>query len=101
MNACDYSIRRFNHARNLSHVVVGKGTPKDKMADDKSVQEFVNLTGASVEIARSLLEACSGNLELAIGMHLDSMPVPSDLQNRGLEEPDPAPSSAPSTYEET
>ncbi|XP_019850661.1 PREDICTED: UBX domain-containing protein 7-like [Amphimedon queenslandica] len=70
---------------------------------DKSVQDFMNLTGASAEIARSLLEACSGNLELAIGMHLDTV-TPHDHSNHGLEESDhtpPSSSLSPSTYQET
>lgn len=40
------------------------------------VSQFVNVTGASKDIARSLLEACNGNLEMAIEMHLDSCEVP-------------------------
>lgn len=40
------------------------------------VTQFVNVTGASKDIARSLLEACNGNLEMAIEMHLDSCEVP-------------------------
>lgn len=70
---------------------------------DKSVEDFMNLTGASAEIARSLLEACSGNLELAIGMHLDTV-NPTDHNNHGLEESDHTPLSSslsPSTYQET
>ena len=40
------------------------------------IEQFVNVTGASEEIARSMLEACNGNLEMAIEMHLDSSEVP-------------------------
>lgn len=40
------------------------------------IEQFVNVTGASKEIARSMLEACNGNLEMAIEMHLDSCEVP-------------------------
>lgn len=41
------------------------------------VSQFVNVTGASKDIARSLLEACNGNLEMAIEMHLDSCEAPA------------------------
>ncbi|KAL9965725.1 hypothetical protein ACROYT_G029567 [Oculina patagonica] len=40
------------------------------------VSQFVNVTGASKDIAKSLLEACNGNLEMAIEMHLDSCEGP-------------------------
>lgn len=43
------------------------------------VAQFVNVTGASKDIARSLLEACNGNLEMAIEMHLDSCEAPESL----------------------
>ena len=39
---------------------------------DAKVEQFVMVTGAPLEVARSLLEACSGNLDLAINMHLES-----------------------------
>lgn len=40
------------------------------------VDQFVNVTGASKAIAKSLLEACNGNLEMAVEMHLDSCEDP-------------------------
>ncbi|KAJ7330648.1 UBX domain-containing protein 7 [Desmophyllum pertusum] len=40
------------------------------------VEQFVSVTGASKAIAKSLLEACNGNLEMAIEMHLDSCEGP-------------------------
>ena len=43
------------------------------------VSQFVNVTGASKDIARSLLEACNGNLEMAIEMHLDSYEAPESM----------------------
>ena len=36
------------------------------------IDQFVNITGTSKKIAKSILEACNGNLEMAIEMHLDS-----------------------------
>lgn len=45
------------------------------------VSQFVNVTGASKDIARSLLEACNGNLEMAIEMHLDSCEAPESMAN--------------------
>ena len=38
---------------------------------EKSVDQFVAVTGASVEDARNLLEACGGNLDLAVNMHME------------------------------
>ena len=40
------------------------------------VDQFVNVTGASKAIAKSLLDACNGNLEMAVEMHLDSCEHP-------------------------
>ena len=39
--------------------------------DSSLVEQFVNITGASESRAQVLLNACSGNLEMAIGMHLE------------------------------
>ena len=39
--------------------------------DAAKLEQFVSVTGASREVARSLLEACGGNLDLAINMHLE------------------------------
>ena len=36
------------------------------------IDQFVSVTGTSKKIAKSMLEACNGNLEMAIEMHLDS-----------------------------
>ena len=38
---------------------------------DGKINQFVAVTGASVEDARVLLEACCGNLDLAVNMHLE------------------------------
>ena len=35
------------------------------------IDQFVAVTGASVETARSLLEACGGNVDLAVNMHME------------------------------
>lgn len=39
---------------------------------DGKVSQFVAITGASSDVARRLLEACGGNLDLAVNMHLES-----------------------------
>lgn len=39
---------------------------------DENVERFISLTGTSVDIAKNLLEACAGNLDMAINMHLDN-----------------------------
>ena len=38
---------------------------------DAKVAQFVSVTGALAEVAHRLLEACGGNLDLAINMHLE------------------------------
>ena len=35
------------------------------------MEEFKVITGAPSEVARCLLEACGGNLELAVNMHME------------------------------
>ena len=44
---------------------------------DTGISQFVAVTGASSEVAKRLLEACGGNLDLAINMHLESGGSPS------------------------
>ena len=39
---------------------------------DSNVSQFVAITGAASDVARRLLEACGGNLDLAVNMHLES-----------------------------
>ncbi len=43
----------------------------DDKSDPSLVEQFVNITGASESRAQALLKACNGNLEMAIGMHLE------------------------------
>lgn len=38
---------------------------------DAKIQQFLAVTGSSEQVARSLLEACGGNLDLAVSMHLE------------------------------
>ena len=40
--------------------------------DDQKIQQFTSITGAPVEEAKSLLEACNGDVNMAVSMHLDS-----------------------------
>ncbi len=58
------------------------------MSDEK-ITEFVTITGASEEVAKSLLNVCNGNLEMAINMQMEGVQThdPQDLQSR------PGPSS--------
>ncbi len=39
---------------------------------DGKVQQFISITGTSVAEARGMLEACGGDLQLAVGMYLES-----------------------------
>eukprot|EP00794_Sanderia_malayensis_P011200 gene11200-12375_t len=55
------------------------------MADD--LQQFMSITGANQAIAEHLLEACDGNVQLAIEMHLDGGFTQADSAvNRQVEE---------------
>lgn len=58
-----------------SSVVKFKMAARTKISSSL-VEQFVSVTGASKAIAKSLLEACNGNLEMAIEMHLDSCEGP-------------------------
>lgn len=44
----------------------------DDVSHDEAMSQFCGVTGASEEIAQSLLEACNWNLDMAISMHLDT-----------------------------
>ena len=46
------------------------------------VEQFVSITGATERRAQTLLEVCNGNLEMAIGMHLEE-PESSRNQTQG------------------
>lgn len=49
------------------------------MADRESkIEEFVAITGASREIAKSLLTVCNDNLEMAINMQMEGVQVEKD-----------------------
>jgi len=41
------------------------------MAADEQVEQLVAVTGVSKEMATNLLEACGGNLEMAVNMHME------------------------------
>lgn len=38
---------------------------------DPIVEQFIAITGVPYDVARGLLEACGGNLELAVNMHME------------------------------
>ena len=39
---------------------------------DARIDQFMSVTGASREVANSMLEACNGDVQLAISIHLES-----------------------------
>ena len=39
---------------------------------ESKISEFVAVTGASEEDARGLLEACAGDLDMAVNVHMES-----------------------------
>ncbi|XP_061187541.1 UBX domain-containing protein 7-like [Saccostrea echinata] len=43
----------------------------------EKIEQFCSITGADREVGRNLLEACNGNLELAIDMHMDTGGFPA------------------------
>ena len=51
------------------------------MSKENDVDEFIKLTGASIEVAKMFLKACSGNLEMAVGMHLDQISSAQRVDN--------------------
>ena len=38
---------------------------------DHKIQQFLAVTGSTSQVAKSMLEACDGNLDMAINMHLE------------------------------
>ena len=54
------------------------------MADEeklKHVEQFMSITGAGKDTAISMLEACSGNIQLAVDMYLESNDGPSPVSH--------------------
>ncbi|XP_046357533.1 UBX domain-containing protein 7-like [Haliotis rufescens] len=43
----------------------------ENIVDDSKIEQFCAVTGSSSEAAKELLRVCCGNLEMAIGMHMD------------------------------
>ena len=89
MNICSQNLsRQFStlcprvETVSRAHLVSGqfKMAARTKISASL-VSQFVNVTGASKDIARSLLEACNGNLEMAIEMHLDACEAPESMAN--------------------
>ena len=39
---------------------------------DQKIHQFMSVTGSSEDIARTYLEACAGDITMAIGMHLEN-----------------------------
>ena len=46
-------------------------TTRKQPAMDAKVKQFVAVTGSTPQVARNMLEACAGNLDMAINMHLE------------------------------
>lgn len=56
------------------------------------INQFISVTGASADAARKLLNACAGNLELAIDMYMEDGAPPSET---GTSNVDRSPISIP------
>lgn len=50
------------------------------------IAEFVNVTGAKRERAKSLLDVTNGNLEMAIEMHFDSCPTENQASSSAVQD---------------
>ena len=59
------------HARRGLYIPAHVGGVCAKVMDSK-ISEFVAVTGASLEDARGLLEACHGDLDMAVNMHMET-----------------------------
>ncbi|XP_019922275.3 UBX domain-containing protein 7 isoform X2 [Magallana gigas] len=61
----------------------------------EKIEQFCSITGADQEVGKNLLEACNGNLELAIDMHMDSggpsAPPPTDQGGASAQPSQPLP----------
>ncbi|XP_064639212.1 UBX domain-containing protein 7-like isoform X2 [Lineus longissimus] len=49
-------------------------------SDNARLEQFIAVTGASKEAGRRLLEACNGNLDMAIGMFMDNNGSVTDIE---------------------
>ena len=52
------------------------------MANPEDLEQLVSITGVDRNVAENLLEACGGNLEMAVNMHMEDTggggpPLPS------------------------
>ncbi|VDI12839.1 Hypothetical predicted protein [Mytilus galloprovincialis] len=78
--------------------------------DNAILEQFCAITGATNEVGVRLLEACNCNLDMAIGMHMDSntdgvvtendQPSTSDYGNDGDEVRAPIPQRSETLVEE-
>jgi len=76
--------------------------------NEKTLQ-FVSVTGCSEDVARSYLDACAGNLDMAIGMHMENNMGQSPVTGASAARPDTAgtdnggtgPVLSPKSYKET
>ena len=72
---------------------------------DEDIRHFMAVTGSSLEEARTMMEACAGNLDMAVNMHLECAGNRSEgaaqrhRTGQGSSR-DSAASGNPSTYEE-
>lgn len=65
-------------------------------AMDTEIDQFMSVTGASREVANRMLEACSGDVELAISIHLES----SGHNHHDISTPGGQSSNSDKSYEE-
>lgn len=77
---------------------------------EEKISQFVSVTGCSVEIARRYLDACAGNLDMAVGVLMENdassasfgaLPVPSVARTTETNNIPLEPLLSPKSYEET
>lgn len=49
--------------------------------DNNIIRQYISITGASIEEATRLLEACNGDVNMAVSMHLDNKSVSSNVND--------------------
>ncbi len=74
------------------------------------ISQFVAVTGCTADVAKRYLDACAGNLDMAVGMHVENditsssfgaLPLPSDTQTTKTNSVPQEPVLSPKSYEKT
>ena len=72
----------------------------------EKIAQFVSITGSSEEMAKRYLDACSGNVDMAVGMHMENNAFPPQTgavaveTKSGDDNGRPKPVLSPKSYKE-